>query len=1309
MKNKTLFVVPNTTLTNWQKEAKQAFTEDVFSKCLFVGLREKTDGLVKMGAAKDKESDLELALQNKHNKIYMTVEMFVAVMLTDHSISDYVEHLETSDAKLQEAVNAKDDEVRKGHIASAIKRLKKSMKSSSFLESMGIDSLIIDEAHMFKNAKGSNFGNRVKYLSASDNASARAENALMKAWYIRHRNDFGDGVLCLTATPITNSPQEIYSMMSLAKGEDFINNSIGIQGVDQFLEAFCDIETKADTSVDNEENEVQAFIGFKNADLLRRTFSNVANMKSADDLDNGVANIPDGLENVSAVSMTKNQRSDLDYYKFIYQTARKGEDKLLPEEMDIIYKEMEKTGMSFDLLAHPFNYMNRVSTALIDTDMAKGFTAFNYSEKDLAGVKKAVKSFNEKGLTTEQNNLLGKTQSDQIIKAVADKNDPSKVTYTLKLIATIDEGKKSVSVNTTDFTLQGKFLSLFKKESVELGAKLEPKIAALLENIKAEKKNPKGKGGKAKQIIFCDLLGAHRKIKQLLITKCGYSASKIKILNGQSVKDAGEVQDIQDGFNADGEENRFEIIIANKKAEVGINLQKGCQAIHHLTVGWTPDSIQQRNGRGVRQGNYLKSVNVYHYDANGTFDAYKRRIVNSKNDWIQSLVNGDEGNIGISTTVSQADMEAIANAGSEEDTAKIMEQLAERDRQKALDSLNRKTNTALAVLDSTKEAGKDFDSVSNYMSRLYGEAERALKYLDESHRRILEYKRKLDEIVQKETEYKQEGKPLSATDKNRKQSLEKRIATDESVLSNLSDRVRSENEELFIGFEDELTNGNACYYARRHAIHYNESEYGQEVIDNFNENKELYEESRKSEEQSVLELAKTIGLSDEIADRLINDEGGLITKGFYKPVPSDVIRWKNEYWLVKFVARAGTLSLKGLSGSIVSEYSEVSSGAFEDGEAKFFSMATDSSAAFIWQQLAEKDNKAIEQGNTSALFMNDEEFGRYVKPLINVPEMKEYTFEENGLDHYVLAITADRLSFNVLSPAQYIFLRDNYKETLDGYLDLLSSRNAGIEYDNQGKMKYNPLAVIEIKVSTDRYRFLSGFVLPRSANRALTGNLLDTFGPDILSLPQFGGGYFTESRKISDFMATTDKEITTENIKQVLLQNAFDSWVRSGLVDNEATAKKLFSLAEDNKDEVEEVCQFIECYKAIENSVAHYIENTLVQEEQAKNGNSEGEVKYVYITGDSFGLQRSGEVKNENSIRNLVKAELSNIGLAGNEAVGWHKKGTRDKHFFSLVNDAINGSIPDKVWVLDKKAWDAILKKHRELLDEYDIEAEDLL
>ena len=82
-------------------------------------------------------------------------------------------------------------------------------------------------------------------------------------------------------------------------------------------------------------------------------------------------------------------------------------------------------------------------------------------------------------------------------------------------------------------------------------------------------------------------------------------------------------------------------MLANKKAEVGVNLQKGTTAIHHLTLPWTPASINQHNGRGVRQGNKVDSVAVYYYCGKGTFDSYRKDLLKAKSNWINDLLMGE--------------------------------------------------------------------------------------------------------------------------------------------------------------------------------------------------------------------------------------------------------------------------------------------------------------------------------------------------------------------------------------------------------------------------------------------------------------------------------------------------------------------------------------------------------------------------------------------------------------------------------------------------------------------------------------------
>jgi len=230
--------------------------------------------------------------------------------------------------------------------------------------------------------------------------------------------------------------------------------------------------------------------------------------------------------------------------------------------------------------------------------------------------------------------------------------------------------------------LQADFERLAEKAGLDLDVTIPPKLAAMLENVRKEEAHPRSQSGRVKQLIFCDILPMHNKIKRALVKYAGVAAAAIIVVSGQTIKNPEQMQGVQDGFNADGEDNKYRYVVANEKAEVGINLQKGTQAIHHLTIGWTPDSTIQRDGRGVRQGNTTGYVNVYHYDADGTFDSYKRNLTSKKADWIGQVMDRNGGNevaVAGGLTREQYD-ELIESMGDENAIAAIQERAALREK-----------------------------------------------------------------------------------------------------------------------------------------------------------------------------------------------------------------------------------------------------------------------------------------------------------------------------------------------------------------------------------------------------------------------------------------------------------------------------------------------------------------------------------------------------------------------------------------------------------------------------------------------------
>ena len=59
------------------------------------------------------------------------------------------------------------------------------------------------------------------------------------------------------------------------------------------------------------------------------------------------------------------------------------------------------------------------------------------------------------------------------------------------------------------------------------------------------------------------------------------------------------------------------LVGSTEKMGVGTNIQDRCIAIHHLDCPWRPADIEQRDGRGVRQGNQNPEIHIIRYATQG--------------------------------------------------------------------------------------------------------------------------------------------------------------------------------------------------------------------------------------------------------------------------------------------------------------------------------------------------------------------------------------------------------------------------------------------------------------------------------------------------------------------------------------------------------------------------------------------------------------------------------------------------------------------------------------------------------------------
>jgi N12 class adenine-specific DNA methylase len=94
--------------------------------------------------------------------------------------------------------------------------------------------------------------------------------------------------------------------------------------------------------------------------------------------------------------------------------------------------------------------------------------------------------------------------------------------------------------------------------------------------------------------------------------------------------------------------NKGEIRIllgSTEKAGTGLNVQQRVVAMHHLDIPWKPSELEQRNGRGARQGNILvkehygNKVQNYVYAVEQSLDNYKFNLLKNKQTFISQMKN----------------------------------------------------------------------------------------------------------------------------------------------------------------------------------------------------------------------------------------------------------------------------------------------------------------------------------------------------------------------------------------------------------------------------------------------------------------------------------------------------------------------------------------------------------------------------------------------------------------------------------------------------------------------------------------------
>lgn len=94
-------------------------------------------------------------------------------------------------------------------------------------------------------------------------------------------------------------------------------------------------------------------------------------------------------------------------------------------------------------------------------------------------------------------------------------------------------------------------------------------------------------------------------------------------------------------FN-DMNEGKVRILIGSTaKMGTGVNAQRRLTDIHNMDPLWFPSDDEQRNGRGIRQGNMNREIGIHDYATKGTYDSTMWGMMETKARFIEGFFAGD--------------------------------------------------------------------------------------------------------------------------------------------------------------------------------------------------------------------------------------------------------------------------------------------------------------------------------------------------------------------------------------------------------------------------------------------------------------------------------------------------------------------------------------------------------------------------------------------------------------------------------------------------------------------------------------------
>lgn len=316
---------------------------------------------------------LALAEQTEDRNVKREIEKQIESLLRRQSASS------SGNGKNNSQRSLKDQEVAKEKAEDkAERRMMRHTDEVAHFGEMGVDALIVDEAHEYKHLGFATTMTRVKGIDPS--ASKKAVSLYLKTRHILENNGWKN-VVFATGTPVSNTAAEVWTFMRYLVQPETLKQ-LQLYYFDDFVHNFGKIEQRLEFSTNGQFKEQTRFAGYQGLPELARAWASIADTVLAKDTD------------IKRPKRDNEQGEDADQDIFLEQTPS------LVRIMKAVKAKLEEfekmSGAEKKKNSHiPLTMFGLASAAAIDTRLVSSNAIDEPGSKTNAAVERTLQSLEE--------------------------------------------------------------------------------------------------------------------------------------------------------------------------------------------------------------------------------------------------------------------------------------------------------------------------------------------------------------------------------------------------------------------------------------------------------------------------------------------------------------------------------------------------------------------------------------------------------------------------------------------------------------------------------------------------------------------------------------------------------------------------------------------------------------------------------------------------------------------------------------------------------------------------------------------------